>query len=112
MGMPPQISVRRPPPVPWHPSRSFNHLRPPFPPQGPHGSGRHGVQMRGLPFKATEEDIRQFFSPLEPIFVNISTDVFGRPSGEAFVEFSTHEGATRAMSKDKANMGEQYVDLQ
>lgn len=93
----------------------------------------HCVHMRGLPYRATENDIYsvrmrththtvlfpllrkciwiiflfsgpQFFSPLNPVRVHIEVGPDGRVTGEADVEFATHEDAVAAMSKDKANM--------
>lgn len=93
----------------------------------------HCVHMRGLPYRATENDIytvrtcarptskhrfyycgnalnwcsfrlSQFFSPLNPVRVHIEVGPDGRVTGEADVEFATHEDAVAAMSKDKANM--------
>lgn len=93
----------------------------------------HCVHMRGLPYRATETDIYnvrqrtnskisgsiscgfsinamiclfQFFSPLNPVRVHIEIGPDGRVTGEADVEFATHEDAVAAMSKDKANMRE------
>ena len=53
--------------------------------------GGHFVHMRGLPFRATENDIANFFSPLNPIRVHIDIGADGRATGEADVEFVTHE---------------------
>uniref|UniRef100_H3CUB7 Heteroous nuclear ribonucleoprotein H1 n=1 Tax=Tetraodon nigroviridis TaxID=99883 RepID=H3CUB7_TETNG len=64
----------------------------------------HCVHMRGLPYRATETDIYNFFSPLNPVRVHIEIGPDGRVTGEADVEFATHEDAVAAMSKDKANM--------
>ncbi|KAF6081420.1 heterogeneous nuclear ribonucleoprotein H1 [Phyllostomus discolor] len=64
----------------------------------------HCVHMRGLPYRATENDIYNFFSPLNPVRVHIEIGPDGRVTGEADVEFATHEDAVAAMSKDKANM--------
>ena len=47
--------------------------------------GRHVVHMRGSPFKATEEDIMNFFDPHKPAPVDIPSNALGRPSGEAFL---------------------------
>uniref|UniRef100_A0A4X1VXE5 Heteroous nuclear ribonucleoprotein H1 n=1 Tax=Sus scrofa TaxID=9823 RepID=A0A4X1VXE5_PIG len=66
----------------------------------------HCVHMRGLPYRATENDIYNFFSPLNPVRVHIEIGPDGRVTGEADVEFATHEDAVAAMSKDKANMRE------
>ena len=65
----------------------------------------HSVHMRGLPFDSTEDDIAQFFSPLNPVSIRIIYEPNGRPKGEADVDFATHDAATAAMSKHKQNMG-------
>jgi len=75
------------------------------------GGGMHNVHMRGIPFRATFEDICDFFAPVVPVHVAFSEDNTGRPSGEADVEFSTHEDAVSAMSKDKMNMQHRYIEL-
>ena len=67
--------------------------------------------MRGLPFRATELDIADFFRPLNPVDIRIIMDNSDRPSGEADVGFSNHEDAVRAMSKDKSNMQHRYIEL-
>jgi len=41
----------------------------------------------------------QFFRPIEPVNVRIILENGGRPSGEADVEFATHEEAVKAMCK-------------
>ncbi|XP_056386260.1 heterogeneous nuclear ribonucleoprotein H3 isoform X2 [Hyla sarda] len=81
---------------------------------GDAGSGFHSghfVHMRGLPFRATESDIANFFSPLTPLRVHIDIGADGRATGEADVEFATHEDAVAAMSKDKNNMQHRYIEL-
>ncbi|XP_068920676.1 heterogeneous nuclear ribonucleoprotein H-like [Petaurus breviceps papuanus] len=71
----------------------------------------HFVHMRGLPYKATENDIYDFFSPLKPVGAYLEIGSDGRVTGEADVEFATHEDAVAAMSKDKANMQHRYIEL-
>lgn len=71
----------------------------------------HFVHMRGLPFRATERDIFEFFQPMNPVNVHLIYEDSGRPSGECDVEFATHEEAVKAMSKDKAHMQHRYIEL-
>uniref|UniRef100_A0A2K5XV48 RRM domain-containing protein n=1 Tax=Mandrillus leucophaeus TaxID=9568 RepID=A0A2K5XV48_MANLE len=68
------------------------------------------VHMCGLPYRATENDICNFFSLFNPVRVHIETSPDGTVTGEADVEFATHEDAVAAMSKDKANM--QHSDVE
>ncbi|MBN3324335.1 HNRH2 protein, partial [Atractosteus spatula] len=71
----------------------------------------HFVHMRGLPFRATEADIANFFSPLNPVRVHIDVGPNGKSTGEADVEFGSHEDAVAAMSKDKNHMQHRYIEL-
>lgn len=64
----------------------------------------HEVRMRGLPYSATQNDIKNFFSPLVPQNVEIMFDDYGRPTGEAMVSFVSHEDAVAAMKKDREHM--------
>lgn len=69
------------------------------------------IHMRGLPFKATQADIAEFFRPIIPVSIRKLYDDSGRPSGEADVEFSCHEDALKAMGKDKSHMQHRYIEL-
>ncbi|KAL6093192.1 hypothetical protein STEG23_008046 [Scotinomys teguina] len=66
--------------------------------------------MRGLLYKATENDIYNF-SPFNPVRVHIEIGPDGRGTGEADVELATHEKAVAAMSKDRAKMQLRYIEL-
>lgn len=46
----------------------------------------------------------QFFAPLIPVRVHIDVGPNGKSTGEADVEFRSHEDAVSAMSKDKNHM--------
>lgn len=83
---------------------------------GPTGMGftsttGHSVHMRGLPFRATENDVLTFFAPLVPSAIHIHFEPSGRATGEADVEFESHADATEAMKKDKQHMEHRYVEL-
>ncbi|XP_074076469.1 heterogeneous nuclear ribonucleoprotein H-like [Macrotis lagotis] len=71
----------------------------------------HWVHMRGLPYKATVNDIYQFFSPLCPLRVHIEIGQDGKATGEADVDFVTHEDAVAAMIKEKTYMQHRYIEL-
>ncbi|KAB0801900.1 hypothetical protein PPYR_04086 [Photinus pyralis] len=75
------------------------------------GGGVHCVHMRGLPFKANQMDIADFFRPIIPVSIRLLQDNSGRASGEADVEFASHEDAVRAMNKDKGHMQHRYIEL-
>ncbi|XP_056878293.1 heterogeneous nuclear ribonucleoprotein H3 isoform X1 [Takifugu flavidus] len=78
---------------------------------GPGFHSGHFVHMRGLPFRATEGDVAKFFSPLNPVRVHIDFAPNGKSTGEADVEFRSHEDAVAAMSKDKNHMQHRYIEL-
>jgi len=71
----------------------------------------HSVHMRGLPFAANEQDILDFFKPLNPVNVVVHTNSDGRASGEADADFATHEEAQQALTKDRAVMRHRYIEL-
>ncbi|XP_015260446.1 PREDICTED: G-rich sequence factor 1-like [Cyprinodon variegatus] len=71
----------------------------------------HYIHMRGLPFQVSGEDIAKFFSPLAVSKILVEFGPDGRPSGEADVFFHSHRDAVDAMSKDRMNMGQRYIEL-
>ncbi|KAF7268050.1 heterogeneous nuclear ribonucleoprotein glorund [Rhynchophorus ferrugineus] len=75
------------------------------------GRQSHCIHMRGLPFRATQQDIAEFFRPIVPSSIQLLCEPSGRPSGEADVTFPSHEDAVKAMAKDKSNMQHRYIEL-
>ncbi|KAI0984115.1 hypothetical protein GJ496_003079 [Pomphorhynchus laevis] len=71
----------------------------------------NNILMQGLPFSCSDMDIIEFFKPMRPVSVRLKYDSRSRPSGEAVVEFSSHEQALEAMKYDKQYIGSRYVDL-
>ncbi|KAK2967826.1 hypothetical protein RJ640_027720 [Escallonia rubra] len=71
------------------------------------------LRMRGLPFSAGKDDIMDFFKDfiLSEESINLTINSGGRPTGEAFVEFSSLEDAEAALSKDRMTLGSRYVEL-
>ncbi|GAX80146.1 hypothetical protein CEUSTIGMA_g7584.t1 [Chlamydomonas eustigma] len=70
------------------------------------------VKLKGLPFKASVDDIQSFFSSLdlksENVFLKRHPD--GRPNGEAYVVFESPAEARRATQKDRETFGEKFGD--
>ncbi|WKX90757.1 hypothetical protein Q1695_009531 [Nippostrongylus brasiliensis] len=74
------------------------------------------VRMRGLPYDCSEQQIRDFFAR-EPDSCEMMESVLfvtrsdGRPTGDAFVQFSDEEQGQRALSKHRQTIGNRYIEL-
>lgn len=68
------------------------------------------VKLRGLPWSATVEDVKKFLGGegIERVHLTLSKE--GRPSGEAFVELDSESALQKAETKDKAHMGNRYIE--
>lgn len=74
--------------------------------------GPFTIKMGGLPYKATVNEIIDWFHPkANCIEVRILRGRDNRPSGEAVAEFETEEDARSAMGKNRAYMGERFIVL-
>lgn len=69
------------------------------------------VNMIGLPFSATEEEIRSFFSPLTVTKVQFILNDRGQSKGIAVVGFYTDTDRVEAMKRDKKTIGSRYINL-
>jgi hypothetical protein len=71
------------------------------------------IRMRGLPFSACIGDILEFFKGIPSLDKDGVYLVYdsGRPSGEAYIMFSSSEGCTAAMRLHKQKMGSRYIEL-
>mmetsp|Transcript_14150 Transcript_14150/g.32979 ORF Transcript_14150/g.32979 Transcript_14150/m.32979 type:complete len:831 (-) Transcript_14150:390-2882(-) len=83
--------------------------------RSPGGVGDSGctVKLRGLPYRASMQDIRTFFEKLKiaPNGIRILMNGQGRPSGEATVHFGSTQVAQRALKKDRQYMGGRYIEV-
>mgnify|MGYP006141066805 CR=1 FL=1 len=88
-------------------------MYPPGPGGPPHGGAKNGtVRMRGLPFRATVDDIFRFFQGFQVMPGGIVLGQRdGRASGEAWVTFASPQEAQRAMGKNNTNMQNRYIEL-
>jgi len=71
------------------------------------------VRLRGLPYEATKKDIAAFFAGIEiaPYGITLTMDQEGRPSGDAYVEFTSPEEAEKAIAKNKEKIGHRYIEI-
>uniref|UniRef100_A0A1I7UL71 RRM domain-containing protein n=1 Tax=Caenorhabditis tropicalis TaxID=1561998 RepID=A0A1I7UL71_9PELO len=70
------------------------------------------LRMRGVPFRATEADVYEFFHPIRPNQIELIRDnQFQRPSGDARVIFYNRKDYDDALMKDKQYMGERYIEM-
>lgn len=79
---------------------------------GPLSRSGFFVRMAGLPFRATEDEIKDFFKPVaDCVGVRIIYNRDGRPSGDAVAEFESNEMAEKAMKKNREHLGSRFVVL-
>ncbi|XP_066558257.1 copine-1 isoform X1 [Amia ocellicauda] len=69
------------------------------------------VHLQGLPFSATEMDVRDFFHGLGLDSVRLLRDHLGRSSGRAFTKFFTPQDTFEALKRNTAMMGQRYVEI-
>ena len=71
------------------------------------------IRMRGLPFSACISDILDFFKGIPSLDKESVYLVYdsGRPSGEAYIMFTSTEGCAAAMRLHKHKMGSRYIEL-
>merc|ERR1712109_291750 len=70
------------------------------------------IKMSGLPFRASEKEIRDFFLPAAKcVSVKVILNRDGRPSGDAIASFDSQEEVEEAMKKDREHLGSRYINL-
>lgn len=69
------------------------------------------LRMRGLPFRATKEDVETFFYPLTLVDVRFTSDKDGRPSGRAYVDFNSEQDMDQALKQNGDCIGKRYIEL-
>eukprot|EP00803_Ostreobium_quekettii_P000932 evm.model.scf_2244.1 EVM.evm.TU.scf_2244.1 scf_2244:20202-21701(-) len=72
------------------------------------------VKMRGLPFRASKQEVLEFFAEYEmiPDSLHIGVDRLGRPSGEGWLTFSNPNEARRAVrDRNRQYLGNRYLEL-
>lgn len=63
------------------------------------------IYIAGLPFSATQDDVWNYFNSCENIFsVRIMERTDGKPSGKAFIKFSSQDSMTKALKHNGSQM--------
>lgn len=69
------------------------------------------LRLRGLPYQATEDDIRGFFTGFVPVVIH-TCKRNGRATGEAYVQFGSETEAARAIAaKNSQYLGHRYIEI-
>ncbi|XP_067294431.1 G-rich sequence factor 1 [Pseudorasbora parva] len=73
------------------------------------------VQVRGLPWSCTPEDLMSFFSDCRirggVQGIHIIHNRNGRPTGQAFIELDHEEDVCKALDQHKHYLGQRYVEV-
>lgn len=69
------------------------------------------IKMRGLPFKAKEQHIKDFFAPLRILNIRIIKNAKGKPTGCAFVDFANAKDIKEALKRDRDCIEGRYIEL-
>lgn len=69
------------------------------------------IKMRGLPFKAKEQHIKDFFAPLRIVDIRIIKNAKGKPAGCAFVDFGNEKDIKEALKRDRDCIEGRYIEL-
>jgi RNA recognition motif-containing protein len=72
-----------------------------------------GVVLRGLPFAATEDDVKQFFKSMDIPYENIRLIRFrdGKTTGFGFVKLASVDDVEHALLMDKNHIGSRYIEV-
>jgi RNA recognition motif-containing protein len=69
------------------------------------------VYVRGLPWKATHEEVKEFFAECGAIkSVELPLMGDGRSSGTAIIEFDSPEGSAKAMEQNGADFNGRWLN--
>lgn len=73
------------------------------------------IQVKGLPWSCTAQDLLQFFSECRIHNglkgIHLTTDRLGRPTGQAFIEMGHEDDVNKALQKHRQYLGLRYVEV-
>ncbi|NXJ13808.1 RBM19 protein, partial [Odontophorus gujanensis] len=74
-------------------------------------STTHMVKLSGAPLNITEQKIREFFSPLKPVTIQIGKNAQGKSTGYIFVDLRSEADLQRALKRKKEYIGGRCVEI-
>ncbi|XP_043946077.1 RNA-binding protein 12-like isoform X1 [Protopterus annectens] len=69
------------------------------------------IRLHGVPFSATEADVRDYYSGLQVESVYMLRDHLGRSSGIVFVKFFSPQDTFEALTRPRQPMGGRFIDV-
>lgn len=75
--------------------------------------GDYVVRVRGLPWRASESDLTNFFSgiSMQPNGITFQMNSAGRPTGEAYVQLASKLDLEEALTRHKKYMDNRYIEV-
>ncbi|VDK45449.1 unnamed protein product [Gongylonema pulchrum] len=68
------------------------------------------IRLRGLPFAAKEQDVRNFLQGLNARSMTFTLTSNGRASGECYVELDDTESVKQAQKFDRNEINGRYIE--
>lgn len=69
------------------------------------------IRLRGLPFAAKEQDVRDFLQGLNAKSITFTLTSNGRASGECYVELDDQEAVKEAQKLDRNEINGRYIEV-
>nr|XP_057926453.1 probable RNA-binding protein 19 [Doryrhamphus excisus] len=69
------------------------------------------VKLRGVPFTAKEQQIKEFMTPLKPAAIRIGRNESGNRTGYVYVDLKSSEEVEKALKKNKDYIGRRYIEV-
>jgi heterogeneous nuclear ribonucleoprotein F/H len=74
-------------------------------------SSNRVLRLRGLPFRATPDDIIEFFQEAVIVDISFVETADNRQTGDAYIELLTDESAAACIARNRQLMGTRYIEV-
>lgn len=71
------------------------------------------IRLRGLPWASSKHDVEKFLAGIRivPEGIHFVRNVYGKVTGEAFVQLATADGVAAALARHKRSVGRRYIEV-